>query len=147
MGFKMIHYLLATFFIIHGLIHLMFEFYFLADPSTGEYFGWSGNSWLLTSILGDEVVQVVGQLLWVVIMIAFAFAGVAVLIKKEYWRKLVIVASTISLLTFILFWDGLSPDPNYFIAGPVLGAVMLVTLLVARWPPDELVFGIKRSQN
>ncbi|MFW9993309.1 MAG: hypothetical protein ACFFD4_14795 [Candidatus Odinarchaeota archaeon] len=125
----------------------MFEFYFPADPSTGEYFGWSGNSWLLTSILGDEVVQVVGQMLWAVIMIAFVAAGVAVLMKKEYWRKSVIVASTISLLAFSLFWDGLSPDPSYFIAGPVLAAVILVTLLVARWPPDELVFGIKNSQN
>ncbi|MCK5408807.1 MAG: hypothetical protein KAJ30_00960 [Candidatus Heimdallarchaeota archaeon] len=59
MGRKLISILL----IIHGLIHLMFEF-IIYDSSTGDYVGWSGQSWLLTNPLGANAVLIIGRIIW-----------------------------------------------------------------------------------
>lgn len=131
--------LIGILLIIHGLIHIMFEFY-ISDPS-GAGVGWSGQSWLLTSLLGNLVVLIFGRLLWTVAIISFVAAGVAVLFKKKLWRWLDVLAAAVSLLAFILFWDGLMPEPIYWIVGPIIAVITLVALFLVHWPPDKLIFG------
>jgi hypothetical protein len=131
--------LIGILLIIHGLILIMFEFY-ITDPS-GPGVGWSGHSWLLTSLLGNPVILIFGRLLWTVAIISFVAAGVAVLLKKKMWRWLDVLAAAVSLLAFILFWDGLMPEPIYWIVGPIVAVITLVALLLVRWPPDKFIFG------
>ena len=132
-------YLIGVILIIHGLIHIIFEFS-ITDPS-GTGVGWSGQSWIPTNLLGDPIVQAMGKLLWAVAVIGFVAAGVAVFIKLKLWRTLDILASAVSLLAFVLFWDGLMPEPTYWIVGPIVAIFTLVALLVIRWSPDALIFG------
>lgn len=132
-------HLIGVILIIHGLIHLIFEFD-ITDPS-GNRVGWSGHSWLLTNLLGDPAVWAFGRLLWAVAIVGFVAAGVAVLLRLELWRMLDIFGAAVSLLAFVLFWDGLKPKPTYWIIGPIVAVVTLVALLVANWPPDTLIFG------
>ncbi len=117
----------------------MFLFY-IEDPM-GEGVGWNGQSWLLTDILGASSVQLLGTLLWAVTVLGFVIAGIAVFMKREQWRLIDIIASLVSLLAYILFWNGLEPVPEYWILGPVISVVTLVALVVARWPPDEWIYG------
>jgi len=55
--------------IIHGLNHLIFEFDI--TDSTGNRVGWSGQSWLLTKLLGNQAVRAFGRLLWAVAIFGF----------------------------------------------------------------------------
>ncbi|MHA1906801.1 MAG: hypothetical protein ACW98Y_05880 [Candidatus Thorarchaeota archaeon] len=131
--------------IVHGLITSTFLF-FIEDPM-GQGVGWNGSSWLLTDALGAQVVQILGMLLWSMSVIFFVIAGIAVFMKREQWRLVDIIASVVSLLAYILFWFGLEPVPEYWILGPVISIGTLVALLIARWPPDEWIFGSEPVTN
>jgi hypothetical protein len=124
--------------VIHGLITSIFLFYF-EDPS-GDGVGWNGTSTFLTPSLGDAV-QFIGMLLWSMAVFTFVLSGIAVLLRKKEWRVIDILASIISLIAYLLFWDGLKPEPFYWILGPVISIVTLAALIVFRWPTDEYIFG------
>ena len=124
---------------VHGLITSIFVFYI--EGPVGEGVGWNGSSWLLTGTLDAQLVQILGTLLWVAFVITFVFAGIAVFTMREQWRWIDIIASIVSLVAYILFWNGLEPVLEYWILGPVISVVTLVALVIVRWPPDEWIFG------
>jgi uncharacterized membrane protein YphA (DoxX/SURF4 family) len=64
-----------------------------------------------------------------------------VLLELELWRMLDIFGAAVSLLAFVLFWNGLKTKPTNWIIGPIVAVVTLVALLVANWPPDQPIFG------
>ena len=132
---KLIGFLL----IIHGLVSSMFMFYIENPPEPSV--GWDGTSWLLTGVLDPSIIQMLGTLLWGLTVLTFVVAGIFVLMKKEQWRMIDILASIISLVAYILFWYGLAPVPMYWILGPVISVVTLVALVIVRWPTDEWIYG------
>jgi hypothetical protein len=71
----------------------------------------------------------------------FVAAGIALYMMRKQWRLIDILASLVSLVSYILFWTGLEPVPLYYILGPVISVVTLVALVIVRWPPDEWIFG------
>ena len=124
---------------VHGLITSTFLFY-IEDPM-GEGVGWNGSSWLLTGTLDSQLVQISGTMLWATSVITFVLAGIAVFTMRKQWRLVDIIASIVSLVAYILFWNGLEPVPEYWILGPVISVVTFVALVIVRWPPDEWIFG------
>jgi hypothetical protein len=114
--------------------------FYIEDPM-GEGVGWNGSSWLLTGTLDAQLIQMLGILLWTTAVISFVLAGIAVYTMQKQWRLIDIIASLVSLVAYLLFWNGLEPVPVYYILGPVISVVTLVALLIARWPPDEWIFG------
>ncbi len=135
--------IIALLLVIHGLITSIFMFY-IEDPM-GEGVGWNGSSWLLTGILDAQMVQILGTLLWAISVITFVIAGIAVFKMMEQWRLIDIIASIVSLVAYILFWNGLEPVPEYWILGPVISVVTIVALVIVRWPPDEWIFDTRTS--
>jgi len=131
--------LIGLLLIIHGLISSMFMFYIENPPEPAV--GWNGTSWLLTGVLDASAVQMLGYLLWGMTVLLFVLAGIAVLMKKEQWRMVDILAAIVSLIAYILFWFGLEPVPEYWIVGPIISVITIVALVIVRWPPDEWVFG------
>ncbi|OLS27905.1 MAG: hypothetical protein ThorAB25_19650 [Candidatus Thorarchaeota archaeon AB_25] len=123
---------------VHGLISSIFMFYIENPPEPGV--GWNGTSWLLTGILDAGIVQIIGTLLWGLTVFLFVIAGIAVFMMRAQWRLIDIIASLVSLLAYILFWNGLEPVPEYWILGPAIAFVTLIALVVVRWPPDEWIF-------
>jgi hypothetical protein len=125
--------------IVHGLIHIMFQFE-VVNPDTGEHVGWNGTSWLLSNVINDQIVILIGRIFWALATILFMITGVVLLMEKMEWRTLDIVASGVSLVAFILFWSGLVPHPLYYIVGPSVAILTFVALLIVRWPPDSWIF-------
>ena len=118
-------------------------FYIENPPDPGV--GWNGTSWLLTGVLDGTVVQILGTALWGLTVLLFVIAGIALFMKREQWRLIDILAALVSLLAYVLFWNGLEPVPEYWIVGPVISVVTLVALIVVRWPQDEWIFGTKAA--
>jgi len=128
--------------IIHGWIHIIFQFEFV-NPDTSEHVGWNGNSWLLTNTLDAQIVLLLGRLFWGAALVLFILTGIAVFREYQKWRILDIVASIVSLSAFIIFWDGLVPYPLQYIVGPSVAVITLIALLVVRWPSDSWIFETK----
>ena len=128
--------------IIHGWIHVIFQFEFI-NPDTSEHIGWNGTSWLLTNILDGQIVLLIGRIFWAATLVLFILAGIAVLKEHKKWRDIDVIASIVSLSAFIIFWDGLVPYPLQYVVGPSVAIVTLIALLVVRWPPDSWIFETK----
>ena len=74
-----------------------------------------------------------GAALWVVALISFNLAGIAIFAGQGWWRVLAIGAAVVSLLVMTLFWQ-----PS-FIIGAAVDVGILVALLWAHWPAPALV--------
>jgi hypothetical protein len=112
----------------HGLVHIMFEFYF-QDSTNNKNVGWSGESWLLSKFINENLVKIVGKLLWGLVIITFSLTGLILIglpIFAELWESLMITASILSLIGFLLFWNGLKPEPLYYIVGIILDIGFLI---------------------
>ncbi|MCG3225861.1 MAG: hypothetical protein H7645_03000 [Candidatus Heimdallarchaeota archaeon] len=136
----MLHILFGILLIIHGLVFFMFLIY-VKLPEEEGYFGWSRQSWLLDRYLEDKIVKIVGIVLWILVMVGFVVSGIVILSKNESWRLIDIIASFISLFAFTLFWNELKPKPKYFILGPIIAIINIITLLIDKWPTDIIIFG------
>ncbi|MHA1954087.1 MAG: hypothetical protein ACW96U_09115 [Candidatus Heimdallarchaeaceae archaeon] len=138
--------LISALLIIHGLIHIMFEFS-IYDPNTSDYVGWTRESWILSNALGTTAVTVIGLILWTATILGFVVAGILMLLKRKEWRISAIVTSFISLIAYLFLWNGLAPEPMNWVAGPITSAIVIIALLIYKWPTDEKLFAIKRNNE
>ena len=130
--------IIALLLVVHWLISSTFMFYIENPPDPGV--GWNGSSWLLNSVLDASLIQILGTVLWSLTALLFVIAGIAVFMMRVEWRLIDVLASLVSLLAYVLFWNGLEPVPEYYILGPIISVVTLVALVIVRWPPDEWIF-------
>ena len=130
--------IIALLLVVHGLITSTFMFYIEDPPEPGV--GWNGTSWLLTGVLDAGIVQILGTILWSLAVLLFVAAGITLYMMRNQWRLIDILASLVSLIAYVLFWNGLEPVPMYYILGPIISVVTLIALVVIRWPPDEWIY-------
>jgi hypothetical protein len=112
----------------HGLVHFMFEFYF-QDSENNKNVGWSGESWYLSKYLDESSIRIIGRVLWALVIISFTLTGLILLglpIFVDWWGLLMIMGSILSLIGFFLFWNGLKPEPFYYIFGLILDVGFLI---------------------
>jgi hypothetical membrane protein len=68
--------------------------------------GWTGKSWLLSNLLGNDLSHMVATIFYSLSTISFLVAGIGLLAKQDWSRTWMIVASVISTITILVFWDG-----------------------------------------
>ncbi|MCC6169194.1 MAG: hypothetical protein IT329_18375 [Caldilineaceae bacterium] len=110
--------------VIHGFAHYQI--------TTGWGSRQSASSWLLTG-LAPASLNSLGNALWVVTLLAFIAAGIAVFAGMGWWRGLAILASVLSLIVIGLFWQ-----PN-MILGAAVNIGILVALLWVHWPAPQVL--------
>jgi hypothetical protein len=123
----------------HGGIHLIFLFNFY-DEKTKEYTGWSGQSWLLEKLIPQNLTSIIGKIIWILIAILFVLSGLGVLdllAIDEFLSPLIIITSTIAILAFIFFYNGLSPTPYHWILGVVIDLALITSLII--FPNDIFI--------
>lgn len=99
----------------------------------------SGHSWLLTGVLGDGPAQMVASGVAVLLVGLFLAGAYGIFAETDWWRPLLIVASVASAALIVAYWNGLPTSSAFF--GLAFDAVVLVALLVLRWPTDAVVRG------
>ncbi len=117
----------------HGIGHVLF----LAPCLGFAQWGQSAQSWLLTGLLGDTVTRLLGSLLWLVVIVGFAAAGVGLLGQYAWWRTLAVASAGVSLLALILFFSGSNAQP--VLSAAVMDVAILVALVWIHWPSADLV--------
>ncbi|MFW9930663.1 MAG: hypothetical protein ACFFD1_14840 [Candidatus Thorarchaeota archaeon] len=128
-GFEQIF--LGLFLIAHGSIYIIFLFLFY-DEKSKAYLGWTGKSWVLSKIIDEKLTKYAGKILWIITIIFFVLSGLSILnvpVIEEYSTPLIVIASIIAILAFIIFFDGLSPTPYHWILGSVINIALLAFVL------------------
>ena len=99
-------YLIGVFYILHGLVHLLYMGHSLNYFELEKGFVWPDNSKLLSNILGLQSKKMIASILCVIAAISFVASGICVLIGHSWQNPEIIVAAAISTILFIAFWDG-----------------------------------------
>lgn len=134
----MLPFIIGLFMILHGLVHLLYmaqsqRIFELAPGLT-----WPDGSWLFARLVGNEPTRIIASVLLVVVALLFVAGGVGIFVKQTWWRMSVILASCISILIYLLMWDGAMGklDQKGGIA-ILINAVILAALLIFNWPAFE----------
>lgn len=91
---------------LHGLVHLWFVALAMRWVAFQPDMGWTGRSWLLTPILGDEGARTVAASLLTFATAVFVFGGVALLVHAPWWRPALVAAAIVSTAVLLIVWDG-----------------------------------------
>jgi hypothetical protein len=127
--------LLGLYLVAHGSIYIIFLFYHY-DDKDNVYLGWSRKSWLLDKVIPQKFTIYIGKITWTLIVLLFVVSGLLLLLSgldlfviPEYVSPLIIISSTIAILAFILFYDGLSPTPLHWILGVLINLVLIAFII------------------
>lgn len=92
--------------ILHGLVHLLYfgqsARFFELQPGMI----WPSGSWAFSKLLGDGTTRVLANISLVLAAIGFAVGGLALFLKQAWFQPLVAGAAILSILIYILFWNG-----------------------------------------
>ena len=132
----MLRFLIGIFFVLHGLVHL---WYVTLSQRLVEFqpeMGWSGNSWILTTPIGDSVTRFLASGLFSLVALVFTASGIGIIMRSEWTRPTLLGAALLSMVIIFLFWDG---KPQMLVKKGLLGLlvnlIVLVALLVFQWFP------------
>ncbi len=124
----MLRFLIGVFIVLHGLVHL---WYVTLSQRLVEFqpeMGWSGESWLLSPLLGDAATRSLATVLYGLATLGFVIGGIGVLVQQAWWRPVVIGSAAFSSAIIILFWDG---NRQLLVQKGLIGLVINVAILVA----------------
>ena len=99
-------YFIGIFYILHGLVHLLYMGHSLNCFELEKGFIWPDNSKFLSNIFSLQTKKLITSVLCVISAISFVASGICVLIGYSWHNREIIVAVTTSTILFIAFWDG-----------------------------------------
>jgi hypothetical protein len=106
--------------IIHGFAHWKVNTLWGTRPDA--------QSWLL----GRSGASV-GTALWVTALVSLLVAGFAAAFQLGWWRPLTVVATIVSLVVLVLFWN------RRLLIGTGVDIGVLLGMVGLGWPPAELL--------
>ena len=133
MSSELIRLTLGVVILGHGIGHVLFmpaAYGFMKLPA-------NGHSWLLTSMLGDGITQLIATAVAVVAVALFTAGAYGLVVQAAWWRPVVIVGAVVSIALVAAFWDGFPTSSAFFAVA--FDVIALVALLVVRWPSEGVV--------
>jgi len=128
-------FILGAFFVLHGLIHLLYfgQSRRLFELQPGMV--WPEGSWALSGLLGNAATKSVASIACAVAALGFIAAGLALLFGQGWWRPTVVDAAVFSSLIFLLLWNGsMQKLDNQGAIAILINAAILVAVLIVKWP-------------
>ena len=134
----MLRILVGVFFILHGLVHLL---YF---GQSSRYFElqsgmiWPDGSWAFSRLLGNGIIRNTASILLIVAALGFLTGGIGLFLKQGWWQPIVVAMAIFSSIIYILFWDGaMQSVDNKGGVGILINLAILAILLLFQWPSFE----------
>ena len=130
--------LLGVFFVLHGLVHLL---YFGQSQRAFELqpgMVWPDGSFVLAKLLGNEPARLAAGVSLVLAAVGFLVGGIGLFVKQGWWRGLIVGTAVFSTLLYLLFWDGKIQElDDKGGVGILINLAILTALLLFQWPEFE----------
>ena len=126
--------LMGIFFILHGLVHLLYagqsrRFFELRPGMT-----WPDSSWLFSKLLGDPPTRLLATVLLALAALGYITSGLGLFFHQSWWRSATIWTAISSSTIFLLFWDGkFQALDDKGGVGILLNLAILDVVLILRW--------------
>jgi hypothetical protein len=98
--------LMGIFFVLHGLVHLLYAGQSRRLFELRPGMTWPDGSWAFSKLLSDETTRLLATALLALATLVFLVGGLGLFIRQGWWRPVALAAAVFSTLIFILFWDG-----------------------------------------
>ena len=131
----MIGILLGVFFVLHGLVHLLYAGQSLRifELQPGMY--WPDGALAFSKLLEVSTTRTLGSVLLVLAALGFVIGGTGVIFKQAWWRPMIVGVAVFSTFIYLLLWDGgLQNLDDKGMIGVLINLAVLAALLVLRWP-------------
>jgi hypothetical protein len=128
-------FVVGIFLMLHGLVHI---WYVVLSQRLVEFrpeMGWTGESWLLTPLIGDSATRALATALYLLATLGFVAGAVGVFSGQAWWRQVTIAAAAFSAVVILLFWDGgMQMLMQRGLLGLLIDVAIFVSLAVFDWP-------------
>jgi hypothetical protein len=129
---ELVRWAVAAVLFAHGVGHVLF----IPLLAPALRLDASGASWLLDPVLGSGTTKLLATLVGGAALAAFVAAAAGVAIQASWWRPLAVAAAVASAGLIVALWGGLQGSSAF--AALAFDLLVLVALLVARWPAEAL---------
>jgi uncharacterized membrane protein YphA (DoxX/SURF4 family) len=131
----MIRILFGVFFVLHGLVHMLYfgqsARYFELQPGMP----WPDGSWAFSRFLGNATTRNLASILLILAAVGFVAGGAGIFLKQAWWRPAIVTAAAFSVVIYFLFWDGgLQHLDNKGGIGILINLAILSATLLFQWP-------------
>ena len=131
-------YVLGIFFVLHGLIHLLYSGQSARRFELKPGMIWPDGSWAFSSLLGNETTRNLASISLVLVAIGLIVGGTGILINQAWWRPVIVGAVAFSSVVFILLWNGRMQNlDGQGVVGIIINMAILLAVLILRWPSTE----------
>ena len=130
----MIRFIIGIFFILHGIVHLLYAAQSQRQFELRPGMVWPDGSWAFSKLLGDNLTRWLASIACLVSAIGFMAGGLALILGQAWWQPVVVGAVVFSSLIFVLFWDGKRQkldDPGG--VGLLINLAILGALIILQW--------------
>ena len=98
--------LFGVFLTLHGLVHLLYFGHSARLIRLQPGLAWPIDSWAFSGLFAERRMRWVAGALCILSAAGFVFGAVGVVRVRSWADPVVVASSGISILLFILFWDG-----------------------------------------
>lgn len=131
-------YVLGIFFVLHGLIHLLYSGQSARRFELKPGMIWPDGSWAFSNLLGNETTRNLASISLVLVAIGLIVGGTGILINQAWWRPVIVGAVGFSSVVFILLWNGRMQNLNgQGVVGIIINMAILLAVLILRWPSTQ----------
>jgi len=131
----MLRFVCGVFFVLHGLVHLLYagQSWRLFELQAGM--AWPDGSWAFSKLLGDEATRSLASVSYILAAVGLVAGGTGMLARQAWWLPMVVGSTAFSAVLIVLFWDGgMQKLADKGAVGLLIDMAILVALLVSRWP-------------
>jgi hypothetical protein len=130
------------FFILHALVHLLYAGQSLRTFELRPGLTWPDGAWAFSRLLGDETTRSLAAIFLALTALGFLAGSLGLFLQQDWWRAAAIGSAILSILTFVLFWDGKFHSlPDKGGVGLLISLVILAALGVFSSGPAPLQTG------
>ena len=131
----MLHIIFGIFFILHGLVHLLYAGQSLRMFELQTGMVWPDGSWAFKGLFGEKAVRILGGALCLLAADGFVIGGILLLLSHAWWLPVIAGSASFSALTFIFLWDGkMQALHNKGLIGILINVAVLIIVFGLGWP-------------
>lgn len=131
----MLAIIMSIFFVLHGLVHLLYAGQSRRLFELRPKMVWPDGSWAFSRLLGDESTGLLASISLVLAALGFVAGGGGLAIQQPWWRPVIVCSAAFSTLLFFLLWDGkLQALADKGGVGLLINLAILAVVLVLKWP-------------
>ncbi len=102
----MLKVLFGLFIMLHGLVYLWYVVLSYGLVEFQPDMGWTGESRLLSGVLGESKTRSLAGILYIVATVAFVVSGIGIFAGAEWRHSLLLGSAILSSVIILLYWDG-----------------------------------------